>query len=44
MQIMHNFNMSFMFLWKNYIDVLELDMPFNYNVEISEPFKMKFIW
>ena len=25
------------------IDILDLDMPFNCNAEISKPFKMKFI-
>jgi hypothetical protein len=44
MQIMHNFNIILIFLGKFSIDVLDLDMPFNCNAEISEPFKMKFIW
>ena len=44
LQIMHNFNISFIFLWKFAIDVLDLDMPFNCNAEISErPFEW-FIW
>ena len=39
-----SFSSRFIFLWKFSIDVLDLDMPFNCNAEISEPFKMKFIW
>ena len=42
MQIMHNFNINFIFIWKFSIDVLDLDMLFNCNVEFLEPFKMKF--
>ena len=44
MQIMHNFNISFIFLWNCSIDVIDLDMPFNCHAKILEPFKMKFIW
>ena len=42
---MHKFNMSFCvsFLY-SWIDILNLNQPFNWKAEIWEPFKIKLIW
>ena len=40
---MPKFNTSFVFLY-SWIDVLDLNQPFNWKAEIWEPFKMKLIW
>ena len=41
---MHNFTMSFVFYFLySWIDVLDLNQPFNWRAEIREPFKMKLI-
>ena len=40
-QVWYEFCISFLYSW---IDVLDLNEPFNRRVDIWEPFKMKFIW
>ena len=42
---MHKFNTSFVFHFLySWIDVLDLNQPFNWRVEIWEPFKMELKW
>jgi len=45
-QFMHKFNMNYVFHFylNSWIDVLDLNQPFNWRSEFWEPFKMKLIW